>query len=234
MRHSHISGGRPCVQSLSWHAASLQSDSIWFSVCWVRQICSNFACRRAGQRSLLHVVGGSYKRPWTTYSYVADCASSCRLRRMPSPQIISRSTRYRYFVVATMADWCRSVSACVPNTIWYHWYWPNSDTEYWYRSKPSYGHEQPLLWHLQFRRQNKNIKYRSQLRQKYSTACFWTPSVMSTWLRRQATHMLAGFDSISVPHWQHMLHAHTQTHLPCDCPTSTDLTITFTFSHNDP
>ena len=35
--------------------------------------------------------------------------------------------------------------------------------------------------------------------------CFWTPSVMSTWLRMQLTHMLAGFGWMGRPHRQHNL-----------------------------
>jgi len=53
------------------------------------------------------------------------------------------------------------------------------------------------------------VTHRSQARQKYSTACFGIPSVMSTRPRRQATHMFAGFASISIPHSQHMLDPHT-------------------------
>lgn len=31
------------------------------------------------------------------------------------------------------------------------------------------------------------------------------PSVMSTWARRQPTHMLAGLGGMGTPHWQHRL-----------------------------
>ena len=47
---------------------------------------------------------------------------------------------FRYFTITTTADWYRPVSAAVsviPDTKRYHWHRPDSDTEYWYRSKPS-------------------------------------------------------------------------------------------------
>ena len=52
------------------------------------------------------------------------------------------------------------------------------------------------------------LRYLSQFLQKWIVTCFGMPSVMSTWVRRQATHMLAGFGSIVVPHSQHKI-------LPC-------------------
>ena len=47
--------------------------------------------------------------------------------------------------------------------------------------------------------------YLSQDLQKYSIACFGIPSVMSTFCRRHATHIFAGFGSMSTPHSQHNL-----------------------------
>lgn len=35
--------------------------------------------------------------------------------------------------------------------------------------------------------------------------CLYKPSVISTWFLKQATHIFAGFDIISVPHSQHNL-----------------------------
>jgi hypothetical protein len=35
--------------------------------------------------------------------------------------------------------------------------------------------------------------------------CFWMPSVMSTWLRMQFTHMLVGLGAMATPHMQHSL-----------------------------
>ena len=46
---------------------------------------------------------------------------------------------------------------------------------------------------------------RSQNLQKYKWPCLAMSSVMSTCVRRQPTHMLAGLDSMDVPHWQHRL-----------------------------
>lgn len=37
--------------------------------------------------------------------------------------------------------------------------------------------------------------------------CFWMPSVMSTWVRMQLTHMLVGLGAMAVPHRQHSLRA---------------------------
>lgn len=45
----------------------------------------------------------------------------------------------------------------------------------------------------------------SQPLQKCKVACLGIPSVMSTWVRKHATHILAGFGSIDVPHSQHRL-----------------------------
>ena len=38
-----------------------------------------------------------------------------------------------------------------------------------------------------------------------SCTCFWTPSVISTWLRRQLTHMLDGLLAMGTPHRQQSL-----------------------------
>jgi len=68
---------------------------------------------------------------------VADW-SSCWLCWLPSLWVIMRSTWY--FAIATTADWYRPVSAAVsliPDTKRYYWNRPDSDTEYWYRFKPS-------------------------------------------------------------------------------------------------
>ena len=47
--------------------------------------------------------------------------------------------------------------------------------------------------------------YLSHPLQKYSCDCFGIPSVMSTCVRKHATHVLAGLGSIGVPHWQQRL-----------------------------
>lgn len=41
--------------------------------------------------------------------------------------------------------------------------------------------------------------------QKIIRDCLGKPSVMSTWVRKHAIHILEGLDSIGVPHWQHKL-----------------------------
>lgn len=41
--------------------------------------------------------------------------------------------------------------------------------------------------------------------QKCTVTCFGIPSEMSTWVRRQATHMLAGLGGIGTPQVQHRL-----------------------------
>ena len=47
--------------------------------------------------------------------------------------------------------------------------------------------------------------YLSHPLQKCSVACFGIPSVISTCVLTQATHIFAGFGSILIPHWQHNL-----------------------------
>jgi hypothetical protein len=47
--------------------------------------------------------------------------------------------------------------------------------------------------------------YLSHPLQKWSVACFGIPSVISTCVLTQATHIFAGFGSILTPHWQHSL-----------------------------
>lgn len=51
------------------------------------------------------------------------------------------------------------------------------------------------------------LTHLSQNLQKYSVDCLGIPSVMSTFVRRQATHMLAELGSIRVPHSQQRLFA---------------------------
>ena len=48
--------------------------------------------------------------------------------------------------------------------------------------------------------------YLLQFLQKYKTACLGIPSVMSTCVLIQETHMFEALGSISVPHWQHNLY----------------------------
>lgn len=52
---------------------------------------------------------------------------------------------------------------------------------------------------------NGGCRYRSQLRQNCNVPCLGMSCVMSTWVRRHDTHMLAGFDDMVTPHWQHNL-----------------------------
>lgn len=47
--------------------------------------------------------------------------------------------------------------------------------------------------------------YLSHPLQNDNVACFGIPSVMSTCVLTQGTHMFAGFGSIRVPHWQQRL-----------------------------
>ena len=51
----------------------------------------------------------------------------------------------------------------------------------------------------------KFASYLSQDLQKYKLLCLGIPSVISTWDRRQPTHMLDGFGVVKTPHWQHRL-----------------------------
>lgn len=53
----------------------------------------------------------------------------------------------------------------------------------------------------------------SQPLQKCKVACFGIPSVISTWVRKHPTHILAGFGSIGVPHSQQRLHKHIRNKL---------------------
>lgn len=56
-------------------------------------------------------------------------------------------------------------------------------------------------WHII----SKILCYLSHPLQKCNVACFGIPSVMSTCVLKQATHIFDGFGSIGVPHWQHNL-----------------------------
>lgn len=49
-------------------------------------------------------------------------------------------------------------------------------------------------------------RYRSQLRQKWICTCFGMPSVISTSLRIQLTHMLAALGGVGAPHPGHYSH----------------------------
>lgn len=50
-------------------------------------------------------------------------------------------------------------------------------------------------------------RYLSHCLHQSTVTCFCIPSVMSTWDRMQAMHMLVGFGEILVPHRQHSLHS---------------------------
>lgn len=58
---------------------------------------------------------------------------------------------------------------------------------------------------------NGGCRYRSQLRQNCNVPCLGMSCVMSTCIRRHDTHMLAGFGSITTPHWQHNLNENKPT-----------------------
>ena len=47
--------------------------------------------------------------------------------------------------------------------------------------------------------------YLSQPLQNCKYACFWIPSVISTVVRIQPTHIFDGLGGVGVPHWQHNL-----------------------------
>ena len=67
-------------------------------------------------------------------------------------------------------------------------------------------------------------RYRSQNLHQCSVACFGMPSVMSTSVRMQSTHMLDGFGAIGTPHWQQRLAARNPPHdppIPVSAPKST-------------
>lgn len=52
----------------------------------------------------------------------------------------------------------------------------------------------------------EEISHLSQCLQNCKVACLGIPCVMSTWVRRQPTHIWDGFGSIKVPHSQHILY----------------------------
>lgn len=57
---------------------------------------------------------------------------------------------------------------------------------------------------------NGGWRYLSQLRQNCNIPCLGMSCVMSTCVRRHVTHMLAGFESMAIPHWQHNLRKRKQ------------------------